>query len=92
MRRRWLGVALVVALIAVGGYGRREMCPHSDVDLMFLRDSGKGGEEIERMVRALWDSGIQLGHSVRTPEECHAYMVDDADDLKAACGTRARVG
>ena len=66
-----------VALLAVGGYGRRELCPQSDIDLMFLRDPGKGGEEIERMVRLLWDGGVQLGHSVRTPEECLSFMMDD---------------
>jgi [protein-PII] uridylyltransferase len=71
-----------VALIAVGGYGRRELCPHSDIDLMFLRDSAKGGEEIERMVRLLWDAGFRLGHSVRTPEECLRYMFED--DITAA--------
>ncbi len=71
-----------VALLAVGGYGRRELCPHSDIDLMFLRDPRKKVEEIERMVRLLWDSGFQLGHSVRTPEECLQFMAED--DVTAA--------
>ncbi|MBI4585540.1 MAG: [protein-PII] uridylyltransferase [Planctomycetes bacterium] len=73
-----LSVGKHVALVAVGGYGRRELCPFSDIDLLFLCDDlGRAGAVVERIVRNLWDGGLQLGHSVRTPEECLKYMRDD---------------
>jgi [protein-PII] uridylyltransferase len=77
-----------VALVAVGGYGRRELCPRSDVDLLFVRDPGSDGERVERMVRALWDGGFQLGHAVRTPEETFAYMCDDLTTANAMLEAR----
>ena len=61
-----------VALVAVGGYGRGELHPASDVDIMILlkRASGKTGPFIEAFVRFLWDMGLEIGHSVRTIKEC----------------------
>jgi len=56
-------------LMALGGYGRRELAPQSDIDLMFLYQTG-AGKPVESLVRAvlhpLWDCGFQVGHSVRT--------------------------
>ena len=56
-------------LMALGGYGRRELAPQSDIDLMFLYQAG-AGKPVESLVRAvlhpLWDCGFQVGHSVRT--------------------------
>jgi [protein-PII] uridylyltransferase len=56
-------------LMALGGYGRRELAPHSDIDLMFLYQAGSG-KAVESLVRAvlhpLWDCGFQVGHSLRT--------------------------
>jgi [protein-PII] uridylyltransferase len=63
-----------VSLVAVGGYGRGELHPWSDVDLLILLDDGLGGRlpkaEIEAFVQLLWDAGFYLGHSVRTVAEC----------------------
>jgi [protein-PII] uridylyltransferase len=63
-----------VALLAVGGYGRRELFPHSDVDLLVLTAAGplpQGAREgLAAFLRTLWDEGLRLGHSVRTPAEC----------------------
>ena len=70
-------VAEDVALIAVGGYGRREMCPYSDVDLLFLRESEAVDGKIKRVIRLLWDGGFDLGHSVRTLADCYKFMSDD---------------
>ena len=76
-------VADNVALVAVGGYGRRELCPYSDTDLMFLCDDlEKSGEVVERVVRTLFDAGFDPGHSVRSPAECLHYMKED--DVTAA--------
>lgn len=73
-----LEVGRDLAIIAVGGYGRREMCPHSDVDLLFLYDDFSRCEKVvEKMVRDLWDSGFDLGHSVRSVKDCLHFMKDD---------------
>jgi len=56
-------------VMALGGYGRRELAPQSDIDLMFLFEAG-AEKPVESLVRAvlhpLWDCGFQVGHSVRT--------------------------
>lgn len=63
-----------LALLAVGGYGRRELFPHSDVDLLLLTASEKiaaeGRDAISGFVQDLWDGGLRVSHSVRTVEEC----------------------
>lgn len=59
------------ALIAVGGYGRGEMYPNSDVDLLLLRpDIADSDIAYERFVSACWDLGFEVGHSVRTVQQC----------------------
>ncbi len=68
------------ALVAVGGSGRRDPAPYSDVDLLFLVDAALpriGREWIEQLIRDLWDAGLSLGHSVRTPKECLAAALED---------------
>ena len=60
-------------LVAIGGYGRRELAPHSDIDLMFLYhpDAAKVIPElVKQVLHPLWDSGFQVGHSVRTIQDC----------------------
>ncbi len=62
-----------IALVAVGGYGRGELHPFSDVDIMvLLRDSQNRELEkgINSFITQLWDIGLDIGHSVRTVEEC----------------------
>jgi [protein-PII] uridylyltransferase len=75
-----------VSLVAVGGYGRGELHPNSDVDLLILLGDDIGGaeegdrpeQEIEVFVQLLWDAGFYLGHSVRTVAEC---VEDAAEDV-----------
>ena len=62
-----------VSLAAVGGYGRGELYPCSDVDVLILLPADadaplKAG--VEQFVGALWDVGLEVGHSVRTVDEC----------------------
>ncbi|HZS56576.1 MAG TPA: hypothetical protein VFA65_19370, partial [Bryobacteraceae bacterium] len=63
-----------IAVCAVGGYGRRELFPFSDVDLVLLFDAepdiGGSKEAISRFMSELWDRGLRASHSVRTVAEC----------------------
>lgn len=68
-------------LVALGGYGRRELAPYSDIDLMFLfhPDAKQQAESLVRLVlHPLWDSGFQVGHSVRTIADCLTLAESDA--------------
>lgn len=62
-----------VSLVAVGGYGRGELFPYSDVDLLILLPNSLDAslnEQIERVVGLFWDIGLAVGHSVRNLDEC----------------------
>ena len=68
------------ALIAVGGYGRGELHPASDVDLLLLRETDtpmEVEERIRQFVTFLWDIGLEVGHSVRTVSECVALASEE---------------
>ena len=70
---RQSGISNELALVAVGGFGRGLLYPYSDVDVMILRPDAPKEDprsRIESLVGALWDIGIELGHSVRSLEEC----------------------
>jgi [protein-PII] uridylyltransferase len=60
-----------VAVVAVGGYGRGEVSPHSDVDLLVLVDDRRrpGPEDLRGLLYPLWDAGFQVGHAVCSPKE-----------------------
>ncbi len=67
-------------LVAVGGYGREEMHPASDVDLLILlaeEPSAAMEEKLSDFVTRLWDLGLEIGHSVRTLDECVIEAMDD---------------
>jgi len=62
-----------VSVVALGGYGRNEMCPYSDIDLMFLykpRNKTVAKEATEKLLYLMWDLNLDVGHSVRTIDEC----------------------
>ncbi len=65
-----------LALLAVGGFGRRELFPYSDVDLLLLVEkegvSERQRSAISAFLQSLWDSNLRVSHSVRTPVDCSA--------------------
>ncbi|MEW6128522.1 MAG: [protein-PII] uridylyltransferase [Acidobacteriota bacterium] len=69
------------AVIAVGGYGRQELAPHSDIDLMFLYQDGAKAQTIsqlsEEILYSLWDIGFTVGHSLRSLKESISIGKDD---------------
>ncbi|MEN8170170.1 MAG: [protein-PII] uridylyltransferase [Pseudomonadota bacterium] len=69
-----------IALIAVGGYGRGELHPNSDIDIMILAEEpalAAHSEVLERFLLLMWDIGLDVGHSVRTPQDCIEQGRDD---------------
>jgi [protein-PII] uridylyltransferase len=67
------GLPRGATLVATGGYGRGELYPCSDIDLLVLlpRDPGPSEREpVERLIGTFWDIGLEIGHSVRTVEGC----------------------
>ena len=69
-----------LALVAVGGYGRGEMAPHSDVDLLFLlpyKLTPHSEQVIEAVLYPLWDLGFKVGQATRSIDECLRLAKDD---------------
>ena len=100
LREVWKHLALdrQLALVAVGGYGRGELYPASDVDLLILLPDGDTAAldpRLERLIGLLWDIGLDIGHSVRTTEECLAAAAEDITvqtallEARFLCGNRA---
>ncbi|MEO8367790.1 MAG: hypothetical protein ABI806_01140 [Candidatus Solibacter sp.] len=76
-----------VAVLAVGGYGRRQLFPYSDIDLLLLFPSDRhiaaAKEPISAFLQHLWDAGLRMSHSVRTPDEC-AEVHDSNTELNVS--------
>ncbi len=69
-----------VSLIAVGGYGRGELHPYSDIDVLILLDesiSNSPPDSLSSFLTQLWDVGLEIGHSVRTIHECRQQAEED---------------
>ena len=101
--RLWVEAAMPddAALLAVGGYGRGELFPHSDVDVLVLLPPhhGKAASHalkasIEAFITACWDIGLEIGSSVRTVGECIAVAATDVTvqtallESRYLCGSR----
>ena len=75
------GMPADAAVVAVGGYGRGELYPASDVDLLVLLPAAADAAlqaRLSSLVGALWDMGLEIGHAVRTVDEC---LVASSDDI-----------
>ncbi len=87
-----------LALLAVGGYGRGELCPYSDLDLLLVHDAKpkKVGKLVEPAAAAtwypVWDSGWKLGHAVRSVDEQLELARDDLDSATAMLNARPLAG
>jgi len=93
--RRDFGAIEGLALLATGGYGRGELFPHSDVDILLLCEDAIDAErqgQIERFLTRLWDGGLAPGHAVRSVAQCHDEGRSDATvatallELRPICG------
>ena len=88
-----------LSLVAYGGYGRAELNPFSDIDLMFLYTAG-GGRPVEvtmsewtsGLLYTLWDIGLKVGHSVRTVEDCIKLANNDMQAKTALLESRLITG
>jgi [protein-PII] uridylyltransferase len=84
------------AIVALGGYGRAELCPHSDVDLLFLvedADDPAVHEWVNAVLYGLWDLSFEVGHAVRTGEDTLALAKRDQSVLTALLDARPiRIG
>ncbi|TDT43200.1 UTP--GlnB (protein PII) uridylyltransferase GlnD [Halospina denitrificans] len=90
-----LSEAQNLSLIAVGGYGRGELHPYSDIDLLILtgEDNADSWQDaLSNFLTLLWDLGLDIGHSVRSIEECVSAAREDATILTNLLETRHIAG
>ena len=69
-----------LSLVAVGGYGRGDLSPHSDVDILFLHPyklTGRSEQIVEHLLYMMWDSGFSVGHATRSVADCLRRARDD---------------
>ncbi|MDK9719537.1 MAG: nucleotidyltransferase domain-containing protein, partial [Trichlorobacter sp.] len=85
-----------LTLVAVGGYGRGELNPYSDVDIMFLHDGSVPVELVEafaqKLLYFLWDLRLDVGYSVRTPADCVEMAAQDTTIKTALIDSRYLAG
>lgn len=89
------GITSRATLLAVGGYGRGELFPHSDVDVLILLNQPATDADthtIENLIGLLWDLGLPLGHSVRTLDECLDQAARDITVLTSLLESRLIAG
>ena len=84
-----------IALVAVGGYGRGQLFPFSDIDLLLLLPQAADealAQKLEQFVSVLWDIGLDVGHSVRTVAECVEMAAQDVTVQTSLLEARLLVG
>ncbi len=84
-----------ICLIAVGGYGRQELHPGSDIDILILMQDDKFkeyGPQIEKFLTFLWDIGLDVGHSVRTLNDCVTQSESDITIITNLMESRLIIG
>ncbi len=89
------GLENTADLVAVGGYGRAELHPHSDIDLLLLVEDdlpAAANDTISRFLTFLWDIGLEVGHSVRTLADCVEQARGDVTVVTTLMETRLLAG
>jgi [protein-PII] uridylyltransferase len=89
------GVSRFATLVAVGGYGRAELFPHSDIDVLIIPAAVPDARQqacISTLVQLLWDMGLAVGHAVRTLAECRQQAGDDATVMTSMLESRYLCG
>src|SRR5262245_13585107 len=82
-----------LALVAVGGYGRAELCPQSDIDLMLVHDGRRDIANVaDRIWYPIWDRGLHLGHNVCTVREAVKVAGEVIDTATALLSARHVAG
>ncbi|MDD5675855.1 MAG: hypothetical protein PHC61_16920, partial [Chitinivibrionales bacterium] len=81
-----------ICLVALGGYGRKELCPFSDVDIILLHTGKSSEQKIAHAVRNFWDAGLILGCVVRTLREVRSILGSDLATDTALLQTRYLAG
>jgi [protein-PII] uridylyltransferase len=82
-----------LALVAVGGYGRRELSPQSDIDVLLLTGAGVDPDGVaEAVFYPVWDAKLKLGHAVRTVPEAVSLAQDDLDTATSLLSVRHVAG
>ena len=87
--------ASAAGLVAVGGYGRSELMPGSDIDLLLLlpdADNTTLNASLEQLLMFLWDIGLEVGHSVRTVEDCIEQSLADVTVITNLMESRLLAG
>lgn len=91
----WISGDCSIALVAVGGYGRAELHPHSDIDLLILLEHEQHEHlhaGISSFLTFLWDIGLEVGHSVRTAEQCAEEARNDLSIITSLLESRLILG
>ncbi|MGE3840156.1 MAG: HD domain-containing protein [Vicinamibacterales bacterium] len=89
------GPSQPMAVVALGGYGRRELCLHSDIDLMFLFERGLDHADerfLQQVLQPLWDLDLVLGHHVRSLDDFETPDLDNPEFLLALMDARPLFG
>ena len=82
-----------VALVALGGYGRSELCPSSDIDLMLVHNEREDIDSFaDRIWYPLWDEGFKLGHSVRSVDQTLRLAATDLETATSLLNARLVTG
>ena len=99
-RQTHVGDVVVVSLVAIGGYGRGELSPYSDIDIMFLHNSSSRAtshhpylkEIVEQILYMLWDVGLKVGHSTRSISEATVQANRDMQSKTSMIESRLLAG
>lgn len=99
-KKEFNGEGISISLVAIGGYGRKELCPLSDIDLMFLYPSKTSPRTLElaqefmvqQILYTLWDAGLKVGHSSRTVDDAFNEARKDVQTKTALLESRLIYG